>query len=534
MDDLLQLALGGTARQSGPVASHPTDELLAGVSADSPERRLLLQAGVRAIYTGAGRQAASAPEPPAACPPDHLPACSPRAAELLRTFLEHPRRELLEEALELLARSGHRLPPALLPRALDRCERVPPAKLVPVLGERGRWLCQFKQDWQRIITTASGDDRALPADADQIWSEGKLTERQAILEKARRIDPPRGRQWLAEVWEKEPADARNDLLSTLEAGLSEADVPFLESALADGSKKVRATASLLLCRFPGSDLTQRMRSLGETMLTFAAPQPEGKLKLFVKSLTGTRVDAGKLTVTPAKQFDKAWEKDGLLEKPPPGRGQREFWLTQVLERIPPTHWEKRFQATPAELIAAVAGDDSAESVLQAWSAAARGWHLEQWAIALCDAWQTQAIDAIKPNAPHPARQRLVELFPFIPREKAEELAYSLLSTPERIRTADDLGLLPRPWSKEFSQTYLKAFRERSQTVQAVSAFDFLQTAPVAAVALSPDCFAEAQNPWDIPDQPEMAYWKRAVESFLEVVQLRSDFLHAILPSGDSL
>ena len=32
-----------------------------------------------------------------------------------------------------------------------------------------------------------------------------------------------------------------------------------------------------------------------------------------------------------------------------------------MERIPPTHWEARFQGTPAELIAAVADDDNFEA-----------------------------------------------------------------------------------------------------------------------------------------------------------------------------
>jgi hypothetical protein len=535
MDDLLAAALRGTSRQPESAASHPTDELLLGVPIDSPERRLLLRAGVRAIYSLAGRPVVSVPEAPAACPPEREPVCSARATELLRAFLEHPRRELLEEALQLLAQAGQRLPPTLLPGALDRCERHLQPMLVAVLGERGRWLCKFHPRWRILFAAASAEDQALAVDADRIWSEGKLAERKALLERARRIDPSRGRQWLAEVWDKESADARHDLLATLEISLSDADVPFLESALADGSKKVRAIASLLLCRLPGSAVGQRMRSLGETILTFTAPRSEGKLRSFVKSLSGDNASVGKLTVTPPRQFEKAWEKDGLVEKPPPGRGQREFWLTQILERIPPTHWEERFRATPAELIAAVAEDDHGENVLQAWSGAARGFCLEPWVFALRDVWKSRLLEATKPKDQDLARQQLVELFPLLPREKLEELISSLLErgATEPVLSAHDWEYLPRPWSKEFSRTYLKAVRERSQTVQAASAFNILETIPIAAVGLAPACFEETLRPWDILDQPAMAYWKKAIDSFLEIVRGRSEFRQATLPSGDT-
>jgi Family of unknown function (DUF5691) len=535
MDDLVQLALRGTARQPGAAPSHPTDELLAAVPAEPPDRRLLLQAGARDIYALAGRLTASAPEPPAVCRADSAPACSPRAAEIFRTFLEHARRELLEEALELLARAGQRLPPALLPRAMDRCESALQARLVPVLGERGRWLCRFHPGWQRLLAAAASDDEALPADADRLWSESKLAERKLVLEKARRIEPPRARQWLAAVWDKEPADARNELLSTFQTSLSEADLPFLENALADGSKKVRATASLFLCRLPGSAVAQRMRALGETLLAFAAPRPEGKLKSLVRSLARARAGAGKLTVTPPKEFDKAWEKDGLVEKPPPGRGQREFWLTQVLERIPPTHWEERFRATPAELIAALAQEDDADNVLQAWSTAARAWRLERWALALCDAWKARVVEVKQPNTRARAREQLLQLFSLLSRENLEELVTSLLENDaaQGILTAADWDLLPRPWSKKFSQTYLQAFRERSQKTPAASAFGFLETVPLAAAALAPASFEEALQIPDIPDQPEMAHWRETVKGFIDIVRLRKQFLEETRPSGDS-
>jgi hypothetical protein len=521
MDDLVAVALRGTSRQTGTLTPHATDPLLANVPATEAERRLLLQAGVRAIGALAGKPTAQAGETPPAAPPDRLPACSPRAAELLAMFLEPGHHELLGEALQLLASAGLRLPPALLPRILERCAKDFHSLLGPVLGERGRWLCGFNPSWTRILV-ATGEE--LPANADELWSEGKLAERKELLASCRRHDPARGSAWLASVWETENAEARNDLLAILETSLSDVDIPFLEQALADGSKKVRVTASTLLCRLPASALAMQMRSLGESMLTYEPAASAGKLKSLVKSLTGSKASA-KLVVTPPKQFDKAWEKLGLQEKAPQGTGQRAFWLRQVMERIPPTHWEAHFKASPEELIAAVAEDDEAATLVAAWSFAARQWKLPAWAAALWDAWK-QRLGQNKKEQPT-AGHWLRELLPALARDELDKRLCALLE-------AGDFGdhltphvctLAERPWSPALSTAYLAYFRRSIGNPQTAH-YVFPQE---AATALAPASFADALQPLDLPEDERC--FRNAVEQFTEIIRLRQEFRQQVISQG---
>ena len=52
----------------------------------------------------------------------------------------------------------------------------------------------------------------------------------------------------AAVWPKEKADTRAELLEPLDTGLSPADEAFLNQALNDTSKRVRATAAESVAR----------------------------------------------------------------------------------------------------------------------------------------------------------------------------------------------------------------------------------------------------------------------------------------------
>ena len=38
---------------------------------------------------------------------------------------------------------------------------------------------------------------------------------------------------------------------------------------------------------------------------------------------------GTLTITPPKEFDPEWGRDGIQEKPPAGQGSRTYWMNQV-------------------------------------------------------------------------------------------------------------------------------------------------------------------------------------------------------------
>ena len=200
MDALLNIALAGTTRADGTAVAPgtPADALAAGLPDVAPERRLLLMAGARAVYRRAGR----VPGPVAAtldpAPAEQLPVCPPGAARLIGAMLAGQQAELLPEACAVLRRAGVRLPPDLLPAALDaghQSSALRPA-LAPVLGARGVWLARFNRDWRWLDGMVRPFDVAgdSPAEAATAWEEGTQGQRLAALRHVRGQDPARGRE----------------------------------------------------------------------------------------------------------------------------------------------------------------------------------------------------------------------------------------------------------------------------------------------------------------------------------------------------
>jgi hypothetical protein len=355
MDALTRAAITGTSREAPPASGLPTDNLLRSAEGNSPERDLLLRAGMYAVYRAAGRRAETGVELPQPAPWETLPACSARAAELVGDLLTRPHDpqddtnwSLLKETLERLRRAGLRLPASLLPVALDG--NRPRKLLLPVLGERGRWISSLNPAWRWVHEMdASGDEGT-------IWEEGALPQRLAVLERVRRREPACGREWLAGVWRQEKADTRNEMIAKLETGLSGDDEPFLERALDDKSKGVRTTAARLLSRLPTSAYATRAVARADTILV-AYQRPSG----FGLS---RRARSGGLTVEPPSVEDEGWKRDLRGGQVPRSRDSLRRWvgakaerIMQALSVVPPSHWEEKFGAEPVDLISAAASSN---------------------------------------------------------------------------------------------------------------------------------------------------------------------------------
>ncbi len=83
---------------------------------------------------------------------------------------------------------------------------------------------------------------------DGNWHEWLHAARRLALSRIRLADPARATALLAARADSEGADARLRLVECLIPGLSQADVPYLESLLADRAPKIRALAATLLAR----------------------------------------------------------------------------------------------------------------------------------------------------------------------------------------------------------------------------------------------------------------------------------------------
>ena len=505
MDALTRAAVAGTSREKPPASGLPTDGLFESAAGKSPQRELLLRAGTRAVYRAAGRLAESGIEAPQPAPDETISACSAKAAELLGRLLVDQRTSILVEALERLRLAGLRLPHALLPGAMNVEEELRPA-VVAVLGERGRWLARLNPEWAWAV----GDE----GDLRDVWDEGDLKERTSVLRRVRGRDPALGRAWLSETWRQEKADARSAMLEAFEENLSPEDEPYLESSLGDRSMKVRTVAADLLARLPGSAYALRNAERAEAIIAGYEPPSTGFL--------GLR-RSGKLMVEIPPAVDEEWKRELPGEASPPRKISERAWtVVRTLEVIPPVYWERRFGATPEELVAAARGEWEAV-LLTGWRRAAVRHGQESWAWPLWRRWHEA------PETQHDLTSTLELLAPLLPHA---ELGGVLRRSGMSRELAYTMNALPGPWDEELSLLYLEELRKHVPRifVRNRDASDpWLGTPQPAAERIALSCLDHAtvlQPDEVLPErmfsdgQVLRYYWREKLEKFEETLELR--------------
>lgn len=508
MEELTALALVGTARAGGQsvTTGTPADALVAALGDMSPEQRVLLLAGMQTIAAQAGYLPPIAPHTPDPAQPEPRPYCSPGIAAMLFQLCSSPAQsEILREALARLQGAGLLLTPDLLPRALATTTADLRPLLSAVLGERGRWLATFNPAWAWAVAepiTGAG----LPPEAETIWQEGHLLQRIEILRRLRLADPDLARQWVADGWKQEKAEARRQMLYCFATHLSTADEPFLTQVLDDRSTTVRDIAVQHLRCIPQSALAQRLLVRADAML---------------------RIDNGVLLVNPPRSIDQdtQWESDGLRAKPPSGVGKRAWWLSEVLAAVPPDHWEAQLGGNPAALVTLATGCDEELALIEGWSRAAITFGGEGWYAPLWQWWLLPNHDNTLSEVYYAALRG--ELLHRLPSDEAERLVLDLLAvgTPPKDGWDDILVGLPRPWSPTFGNTYLRTIREHlaSLTVTSTDDSTWHATLANAALALPPACFPTALEPLEVPElQRSWQYhqWRSQLAQFEDTVRLR--------------
>ncbi|HVA92963.1 MAG TPA: DUF5691 domain-containing protein [Chloroflexota bacterium] len=532
MSTPVALALAGTVHHQGvaPTTGTALDHTLADLQAESPERALLLAAGVSAVARMAGRRSGAAAPLPTPCPLDPMPALNAGGAALIAALLAGQcppeigglipdtvvpagvllplgaDRErilaLLPEAFALLARAGRRLPPALLATALDQKDDPTRAALLPVLGERGRWLAAQNPAWHWVRDfQAAATPRPVPANAETIWQEGTTRDRVVILEAVRAADAEQGRQWLAQTWKSEKADVRLALLDGMAANLSLADEPFLEAVLDEKAERIRARAAELLAALPGSGLAARMK--GRALATLATlPHGPGARPVLV--------------TTPPEELSPDWQRDGILAKPPNARGPRAGWYEQVLALAPPATWVEWMDASPEDIVSAAQTTEWETALFGGWARAAIRFNDPDWLQPLWQAWPQDG-------------QTRSDILRAMPAAMAENTILAFLTDYVAYPGRDDAApvwLLPQPWSEQFSQAMLLLLRQ----IGASSPHRLIPLLGIAGPALHPALLTQALDPWQAPvleDSPPDFEDYRAITLQQGIRQALGQFLTVI-------
>ncbi|MGW2828680.1 DUF5691 domain-containing protein [Streptomyces sp. NPDC001286] len=375
-EELVTVALLGTERRTPPGGTPGREAPVA----------LLDAAAVQTLRRRAGllpARAAARPEPAAEDPRPPLPAAAARRLALLladRPGTGGGRRGTAPDLMELLPQwlatanaRGFAAPPQMLPALLDAARGrtdLRPAALA-FAGPRAMWLARLNPDWRFALRAAPGGGAALPRLEDEertrrLWQEGLFAERVALLSALRAREPAAARELLATTWPTERAEDRLMFLDSLRTGLGPQDEPFLEQALADRSRNVRATAAELLSALPGSALAARMAVRAGACVAV--------------DRTG---DTPTIAVEAPHECDAGMERDGVVAKAPAGRGERSWWFGQLVEAAPLATWSGRLGGrTPSEIVALPVADDWQGELHAAWCRAAVRQRDPEWAQAL--------------------------------------------------------------------------------------------------------------------------------------------------------
>ncbi|WP_327067320.1 DUF5691 domain-containing protein [Kitasatospora sp. NBC_01302] len=375
-DQLQSTALLGTDRRPLPEPDGPPalQAAAAGVDRTDPATALLELAALTAVRRRAGLLPlpAPAPEPPAGDDerPELPAAAARRLAVLLAgraagTTTQPNLAELLPQWLSLARERGYRPPAAQVPALLEaaRARGELRGDAVALAGPLGRWLAERNPQWRYVLRTAGAEG---PTGTDLVWQQGLFAERVTHLTRVRRRDPAAALALLAGTWPSERAEDRLLFLDALQEGLSPADEPFLEAALTDRSRNVRATAAELLSTLPGSALGRRMAE---------------------RAQAAVRLVDGVLLVTPPTACDAAMQHDGIPPKSPTGRGEQAWWLGEVLAATPLSCWTHSFGLPPGRLLALPVADARTQVGAHAGPAADGG----PWRDELHEAWARAAV-----------------------------------------------------------------------------------------------------------------------------------------------
>ncbi|MEU5102897.1 DUF5691 domain-containing protein [Streptomyces sp. NPDC021354] len=585
-DDLVAAALLGTERRTPPVAPRPGQDASAA---------LLDAAALSTVLRRAGLRPAAARPAPSPAPEDPRPPLPPAARNRLAMLLAGRsaggggRRsapdlaELLPQWLTMANQRGYRAPDALLPALLDaaraRTDLRPEA--LALGGPRVLWLARLNPEWKfalrgggtgRAATTAEAAGSAgapgsagaatpgpattvdspagtaagsptgagvgaapaapdAPADVQRQWEEGLFAERVSLLTAVRHRDPELGLALLGGTWSMERAEDRLMFLDSLRDDLSPSDEPFLEQALADRSRNVRATAAELLSALPGSALASRMAERSRACV----------------SLTDEVI-----AIDAPAECDSGMERDGVVAKPPSGRGERAWWFGQLVEATPLECWSAWFgRRGAAEIVALPVADGWQADLQAAWCRAAVRQRNVEWSRALLGAPSEPPAASPLPGSPlaptaPPSPGAPAGAQPAAPSWRDPAKLLSALPPAERAQWVADfiaahglsdafrlLGVCAVPWAEPLGRAVVDALDIARDAGS--YPWSFSGVMGLAERCLDPDQADRLEVLTAIPDEPADgspgagSYWSEAFQRLVGTLRLRAAMRRELEP-----
>ena len=337
--------------------------------------------------------------------PESVQRISDEAAMFLKRILGGEHEQVLPEFLSLTASNKRIVPPETLPALLGLGKHKLRKLVLPIIGERGKWLAGQNAAWSYALGRE---------DTDDIWETGTQLERVGLLERLRDYNPKHAIELIQGTWAQDPHEERAAFVETVSNGLSMDDEPFLETCLDDSRKEVREAALNLLIRLPESRHVRRM---------FARLEPFVEYKSYL-------LGKDSLNVNLPEQVDTDAKRDGvsgatLMKK----LGRQANLLAQILSLTPPSFWNQKWKQSPERILQAALKSEWKDALMIGWFLATERSRDSEWAAAIADfvvkqnsGWETFAEMDLR---------RIINL---VPVEKFEALARASI-----VKTIKDLG-----------------------------------------------------------------------------------------------
>ena len=340
-----------------------------------PEQSLLLEAALLAAVRAAGVAVARVDVPLPDLSDDEGPVCSVGATQMLDLLLSGTvavageRDNLIQLWATCCSDASQRVSHRQLPDLLARATNVAALRnaVSRAGGPRARLLARANADWSWVLSRRELDkDQECSIDPDELaHADSNIIG--ALARAWRATDAAAARDALQQTWLSRSAPDRVEMVNALTHALSDDDETFLESALDDRSKLVRAAAASLLALLPTSQFAARMRERLSPIIV--------KKRAIVSSKPSIELPDTEL-------FDSSWTRDGLDMKAPTGVGER-AWLLRSLGTVAPlAAWETASGLSAEQLIEAARTGAAVSGLIPAWAHAAVAQQNAAWARAL--------------------------------------------------------------------------------------------------------------------------------------------------------
>ncbi|MBF2028086.1 MAG: hypothetical protein IGS48_15185 [Oscillatoriales cyanobacterium C42_A2020_001] len=506
---VVSAALIGTERQpfTVPAAMGKLGQLLPHLSGQATEPALLLTAATISLHQRAGWQPRLYPvSSQDVCDRSDFPLCSARAARLLHQMLQGQYAEVLPEWLAIATQKGQRVPGFYLPDLLDlgKQRRDLRIAILPVLGQRGRWLAAQNLDWSYAIEVATEQD----------WETGHSIARSLYLQNLRSHNPDHAREVLQTTWNQESASDRAKFLATLRTRLSMADEPFLEATLlGDRSKEVCRVAVDLLASLPNSRLCQQVT------------------EHTCRYLSVERNKTPLLQVQLPDRLDDTLVALGIEPKPSPSMdsklGEKAWWLLQMIGATPLSVWIDQGQITPKQILELTTSHEWQSVLLDGFALAAKRQNNPIWLEAIFELWlikQASIRDAALVDL------STEDLFNSLPPEHRDALLVKALQhSPDKITDSLVIWLLrynAHPWNLDLSRAVLESLEHHFRQTNALTNLDWELRTALKEFARFVSISILSEIPTLQSSITTGSAWAQSMEDFLDLLRFRQEIIQA--------